>query len=182
MIKGYDHDNFNHRKVKYYDIFCENGADYFKAFVKEYSNYQLFEIIKRRIQTNSFAQSSRTSFKYDIILRHEYVEKFYDFILESDDFIDESPAQIILEEGPMIGDESKYWLFDKEPLYLEELPVFSEIVLNYRKNQVEAFKNAIGNNLCFDLVDLISKIVLKDITNTIENESNIRTDSDSDSD
>ena len=183
MIKGYDNDIHEHRKIDYYDMICTSGAEYFKSFIKHYSSHQVFKIVEKKIRCNSIT-TGKISFKtYRIYLRYKYVKKFYQYLLDSGDLNkDENPAQIITEEVPfLIEDKSTQWLLDQEPLYIEKLDMLSSsVILDYRKKQVNAFKETIRNALCFDVVDLISTNVLKDITKAIENESKARSDSDSD--
>ena len=178
MIKGYDNDIHEHRKIDYYDMICTSGAEYFKSFIKHYSSHQVFKIVEKKIRCKG-----KMLFKtYRIYLRFKYVKKFYQYLLDSCDLAnDETPAQIITEEVPLIEDKSTQWLLDQEPLYIEKLDMLSSsVILDYRKKQVNAFKETIRVALCFDLVDLISTNVLKDITNIIENEAKARSDSDSD--
>ena len=145
MIEGYDTFNKDHRKLEYYDMF-DMYRNYFKEFIIQNSDHKLFKMINNRVH-----------------FRHMYVKQLYKYINESSYRYHESAAELVIVECCELEDRSIYWLFDQAPSRVERFPIDDKLKIKYRNQQVDAFQETIGDALCFDVVDLISQFVLKDV-------------------
>ena len=154
MIEGYDRANKVHRKLEYHDMF-DTHDDYFKEFVIKNSNDKIFQMINNRIH-----------------IKHMYVKKFYTYIKESSYRHQNCAAELVAVQCKFeFEDRSIYWLFDQNPSRVEVFHTTNKLKIQYRKKQVDAFQKTIGDSLCFDLVDLVSRIVLQDSPDDSESDS-----------